>query len=494
MTDEKNVLLTVVHKEEEERDELVLDLGTVWKQVKRLFVFWLCLAVGVGALSGASALLVQNVIEPKETKTLIAFPGDRAYDVNKIKSPAVVEDALSAMGFDLKDLSRFQGAVKIQSVIPNAAYERMSMYYDMLSKNPSSVNLLDTLLDTQYQSSQYIVSFDYASAEVSVEEGVAFLNQLLVAFEDYCAFYYNYNTPLNNPLSMIDYHDYDYAEAVNIFANALDNISSYLSTLNGGEGASFRSTKTGFTFQDLSRTLSVLRDVNLDRISSYVVIHSISTYDAETEISYYQWRIENLTRQRAVERTRLSSLTDSIDAYEKDSLVIIASQDGGSVVSGSQSINANYDDMIQRKLSAQAAIASYTRSISFYESVIEGFRNSGASSSPEDIAKVNEYLEILNNGVNHLIQNVSATADEYYEKVSFSNEIRVLVPATVEKTHLISSFAVKLVLAVEVLLFAGYLFYAFVLGMRETNPPKTERKEKQSDLQPDENGAEAVRL
>lgn len=494
MTDEKNVLLTVVHKDEDERDEMVVDFGAIWKQMKRLFVFWLCLAVGVGSLSGASALLLQNFFITKEAKALITFPGSRSYDINKIKSPAVIEDAFNEMGLDVEGVKSFQDAVQIQSVIPSSAYERMSMYYDMLTSNPTSVSLLDKLLSTQYESSQYIISFNYADAGVSAEDGVDFLNQLLLAYQDYCAFNYNYNTPLNNPLSMIDYHDYDYAEAVNIFATALDNISSYLSGLNSGNNASFRSTKTGFTFQDLSRILSVLRDVNLDRITSYIVIHNISTYDAETEISYYEWRIENLTRERAVERTRLSSLTDSIDAYEKDSLVVIANQDGGSVISGAQSLNSNYDAMIEQKLSSQAAIASYTRSISYYERVIEGFRNAGVSSNPEDVEKVQEYLRILNNGVNQLIQNVSLTADEYYEKVSFSNEIRVLVPAVVEKVPLISTFALKLVLVVEFLLFVIYLFRAFILGMREANPPKKERKEAASNLQQDKTQAEAVPL
>lgn len=493
MTEEKSVLLTVVHKDNDERDELVVDFTAIWRQIKRLFAFWLCLAVGIGSFSGAASLLLQNFVVTKETKALITL-ADNRYDVNKIKSPAVIEDAFNEMGLDVNELKRFQDAVTIHSVIPGDTYERMSMYYNMLEKNSNATDILDALLNTSYQSSQYVISFDYASADVGAEEGIAFLNQLLRAYQDYCAFHYNYNTPLNNPLNMIDYHEYDYPEAVNIFATALDNISAYLSSLNSGAGASFRSTKTGFTFQDLSRILSVLRDVNLDRISSYIVIHSISTYDAETEISYYEWLIENLTQKRAVERTRLNSLTASIDAYEKDSLIVIASQDGGSVVSGSQSINSNYDDMIERKLAAQASISSYTRSISYYERVIEGFRESGASSNPDDVAKVNEYLGILNDGVNQLIRNVSLTANEYYEKVAFSNEIRVLVPAVVEEIPLISTFAIKLVLVVEFVLFALYLCRAFLLGLRESNTSKKEREENNSNLQKDKDGAEAVPL
>lgn len=495
MTEEKNVLLTVVHKDNaDERDGLVVDFGAIWKHVKRLFAVWLCLAVGIGSLSGALALLLQNRFEPKETKALITLSDNQAYDINKIKSPAVIEDALNEMGLDAEATEEFQNALTVQSIIPNDAYERMSMYYDMLSKNSTAVAIVDALLDTQYQSSQYVISFEYASADLNADDGVEFLNHLLRAYQEYCAFNYNYNTPLSNPLTMIDYHDYDYAEAVNIFATTLDNIAAYLASFNSAESASFRSVETGFTFEDLKRSLSVLRDVNLDRVSSYIVIHSISTYDAETEISYYEWMIENLTQQRAIQRTRLNSLTDSIDAYEKDSLIVISSPDGGSVVSGSQNLNSNYDAMIEQKLSTQAAIASYTRSISFYERVIEGFRQSGASSNSEDIEKVNEYLKILNDGVSQLVRNVSLTANEYYEKVAFSTEVCVLVPAVVEKNPLISAFAVKMLLVVEFPLFALYLCWAFALGLREANPSEKESAEENPSFRKDGNGAESVPL
>ena len=477
MGDDKNVLLTVIHKDEEEHDAFVVDMEAIWKRLKRLFALWLCLAVSIGSLSGAASLFSQNFLLEQKAKALITFGGGQSYDINKVKSPSVMEDALNTMGIDIEELSDFQKAVTIQSVIPSQAYERMSMYYDMLSKSAEPLEVVEALLNIDYGISRYIVAFDYKEAHISRNDGIAFLNTLLRTYQDYCAFNYNYNVSLRNPLSTIDYHDYDYAEAVNIFSNTLSNISGYLSDLNSGSGASFRSTQTGFTFQDLSRVVSLLRNVDLDRVSSYIIIHSISRYDAETEISYYNWLIEDLTRRRAVQRTRLASLSDSIDTYDKDSLVIIASQDGGSVVSGSGDLNANYDAMINEKLSTQATIASCTRSISYYESVIEGFQNSGASSNPADVERVDEYLRILNESVNQLIRNVSLTANEYYEKIAFANEIRVLVPATAEKIPLISSLALKIVIVVEVLLFMLYLAYAFVLGIRDSNVSRKEESE-----------------
>lgn len=158
MGDDKNVLLTVVHKDEEERDEFVVDFGTIWQHMKRLFALWLCLAVGIGSLSGAAALFSQNFLLEQKAQALLTFAGGQTYDINKIKSPSVVEDALNATGIDIKKLSDFQDAVTIQSIIPSDAYLRMSMYYDMLSKNPSLVNVMESLLNVNYSASRYIVS------------------------------------------------------------------------------------------------------------------------------------------------------------------------------------------------------------------------------------------------------------------------------------------------------------------------------------------------
>lgn len=479
MGEEKNVLLTVVHKDEDTQDELVLDFSAIWERFKRMLVIWLCLAVGIGSLSGGAAMVLQRVILKKEARALIQFSTAQAYDVNKIKSTAVVQDALNASGIPITRLNVFQNAVNIQGVIPNGAYERMSMYYNMLSPNNPDTTILDTLLNAQYQISRYVISFNYSAADLNREDGINFLNELLRAYQDYCAFNYNYNTPVGNALSAVDYHDYDYAEAADIFSRTLSNISDYLSNLNQGAGASFRSTETGFTFRDLSRIASLLRDIDLDRLSSYIVIHSVSSYDAETEISYYQWLIEDLTRQRAIERTRLASLTDSIDSYEKDSVIIFTGPDD-SMVANSNDVNANYDAMITEKLSTQSRISSYTRSISYYERVIEGFQKSGASSNPEDIERVEQYLETLNESVNQLVGNISRTANEYYKIVAFSSQAKTLVPATAKGVSLISRLTIKIVFAVEALLFMCYAGAACFYGIRDANLSRKKQEEKAS--------------
>ena len=475
MDDEKNVFLRIVQNEDNNQDdELTVDIGLIGKHFKRLLALWLCLAIALGALTGSLALFTQRVILGGEAKALITTSG---YDISKIKAPTVIEEALNETGADAKTLEDVRNAVKLSGVISDQAYEKLSMYYNLLSQaqNASASDVIQTLLNTDYQVSKYMVSFDYSKADMTQEDGLNFLNALLRAYQDYCITYYNSNSTLQNPLSATDYREYDYAEAANIFSNTLSNISAYLSNLQNGYAAgSYRSVETGFTFSDLANMASSLKEIDLDRVTSYIVIHSVSSNPPQTQISYYEWLIENLTQRRAVQRTRMNSLTDSINAYEKDAIVILSGQEGASVAPGMENLNANYDAMIREKLEAQNLISSYNRSISYYESVIEGFRQAnGADSNPEDVATVQEYLAELNEKLSELARDVSLTANEYYEKVAFSNQVRVLLPAVFDPPSL---GLAKIFIVVEGLLFLIYLFGAVVLGLREANPPKRREK------------------
>lgn len=460
LEDEKNVRLTVVGLGGEEDD--IIDFGILGKQVKRLFALWLCFALGFGALSGAVALAVQRFILTEDIKALVSFAdSDATYDIRKIKSPAVVESALNEMNWNILELERVRNAIHIGGVIPDGAYDEMSMFYNIVSKG-NSETAVHSLLNSSFSVSRYVISFDYSEAKFSLDEGVTFMNALLESYQNYFTKTYNYNTSMGNALGAVDYKDYDYAEAVNIFSTALNDVTSYLAAVQESATATFRSVETGFTFQDLARTASTLRGIDLDRISSYIVIHSVSSFDAETEISYYQWLIENLTRERTIQRTRLASLTRSIEEYEKDP-VLIAVQDRGSVVADMEDLNGSYDSMIQEKLSVQATIASYSRSISYYESVIEGFMN-GQDPAPENIAKVESDLAVLSEKINLLIQNATKTVDEYYERAAFANRIRVLIPATGKHASFITKTVVLIVFVVEALIFGLFGIIAIVKG------------------------------
>ena len=222
MDDGKNVLLRIVQDEPE--DELTIDFDIIGKRFKRMLALWLCLALALGALSGACALYLRRSVLEGDTKALVHLASG-SYDISKIKSPSVIEDALNAMDMETGEVETIRNAIEIKGVIPSKDYERISMYYEV-AKNSSNMDAVQSLLSEGYYVSEYIVTVHSSQAKMTRTDSLDFLNALLRAYQDYCALNYNSNTVLQNPLNVSDYREYDYAEAANIFRTTLDNISS----------------------------------------------------------------------------------------------------------------------------------------------------------------------------------------------------------------------------------------------------------------------------
>ena len=469
MSDEKNIRLTLIRPDE---DAETVSLSSILRYARRLLAAWLALAVAVGSIALGLGLAFQDRGQTGVT-ALIAFSGGDAAshpNITEIQMPSIVEKAVRASGLEAETLDGIRTNLHMEGIIPEAAYDRMSLYYNLVLNSKADLTTIQSLLDTGYSSSRYLISFDYKAAKYTEEEGLLFLNALLDAYRSYYNETYQQIQSVGLSLNIIDYREFDYAEAVSIFDTAIDTLTSYVTRLNGEADAGFRSGKTGYSFADLIRRLNELRDTDLDEASSYIVINSVTADSSAAMIQYYTYLVENLQRQISVEKTRLDALTDSIASYEKDPVIIVVT-DANSTASQDTDANANYDRMVQEKITTQRQITSDTRRVRYYQAVIDGFQRN-AVSSPEEIQKAEEYLSSLDSRLSELIACVRETADEYYEKAAFVNSVRILVPPVSIKPALISIGAFKLPLALEVLLTLCYLGAAAVLGIMDDRKKK----------------------
>ena len=473
MSEEKNIRLTVVQPSNEADNEIVIDFSLIFAHMKRLLVLWLAFAVALGAFAGAIGMILQQTAYVGDAMALIQFsytdavnglaPNGEALDISMINSPVVLTEALRSLDIDLLRLEKIRSNIKITSVMSNRAQDQQTLYYNLLTKS-GNLAIVDSLLDMNKAATRYIISFDYHNADYTREEGIQIVNEVVQAYQNYFNDTYNHNEALQNTVNVIDYRDYDYAEAASIFSSQLDQITSYLNSAQSGSGATFRSSETGFSFGDLLRQASTLNEIEMDRILSYIVINSVTSNDVSTQISYYQWRIENLKQEQAIQESKLASLTEQLAIYQKDPVLYIAGEGGGEVSSATDS----YDRMIQEKLDTQETISNYIRTISYYESVIEGFQES-KSVNKSDKETVEGYLESLSTNVNRLIEDVEATSNEYYDKVANADMVQLLVPAMAEGTKLISRNTLLIVGVTEAILLVCYLGASVICGVKQAN-------------------------
>lgn len=479
--DERYLNITLKN-DNDEKNEVVISFSGIFKSLKKYFLIWLVTAVVAAALSLAGTAVFAND-QHKNMSALISFtydgienglaPDGNVFDINSVKNPAVIEAALTELGQPLELLESVRQNITFEGVNPKDAIDRITVYQSVYeSASSGALNAAQAILDTKFYPTQYKVYFNYADSGLDGSDAVQVFNAVLDCYRDYFFETYGYNQALGNAVTALDYTDYDYAEAVDVFETSLNTMKNYVSNLSADDTTRFRSSVTGYTFADLSEAIKAVQAMDLDLLSSYITVNNV-TKDKDRLINYYTYRVEALTRQKTIAEETLATITDTINSYEKDTVMIFGNGTENTDTQYSQG-SQEYDDLIQSKVDTQSELSTTTQQINFYNQRISALKGKTAASD-DKIERVEADLEKLNEKVNTLIENVNKTADEYYETVSFANAYSILVPASASSVNMLKNVindAAMTILVLEALLFAVYIVFSFVVALVAENKKK----------------------
>ena len=213
-----------------------------------------------------------------------------------------------------------------------------------------------------------------------------------------------------------------------------------------------------------------MQDVDYDSLTAYIIGKNI-TKDKDKLTTYYQYRIDTLTRSMNAAKEQLASVTESIENYKKDSTVILAGADSQATTLTQPS--EAYDKLIDQKLTCQENVSTLQQKINAYNERLKALKSKSTASDAEK-ERADQQLQELSDKINSTIELVNKTADDYFETVSYANAYNVLVPASGSTSSVIStaiSAMMRPMLVAEALLFAVYLCFsvirAFVLSYRQ---------------------------
>ncbi|MCR4795508.1 MAG: lipopolysaccharide biosynthesis protein [Ruminococcus sp.] len=471
---ERNLNVTI--KNQDDKDEVIISVSSIMKQLKRFLALWLVIAIMAGIIAFVFSA-IKTFSRKNPARALVSFsysgiekgldPAGRKFDINSIKDPLVIERALTQLGIDLKYIENVRANISFDSKIPEDAYERLTTYKNIM-ENASSGNLAaaQAMLDVTYYPTQFAAYFDFGAAGFDRTEGVDILNTILKCYSDVFYEQYGYNEALGAAVKVQGYEDYDYAQQLDLFRTSLRTVRNYLSSLSNDDTTAFRSSITGYTFKDLSEYAKTVYSIDLDRISSYISVNNV-TKDKDATIAYYDYRIENLNRDKDEYADRIVSINDSIALYKKDEITFFGENiDKQSTVHSDQ-----YDALFKQKSTAEANLAQTKQDIKFFESRREALKNN-KNSSKANIDKVEADIKRLNDKVSQIVDLTQKTADDYYENVQFAHAYNILVPASKSVAAGISEAikdSVKLIIIIEALIFMIYIGIAFVSALTKDN-------------------------
>ncbi|MBQ9905169.1 MAG: lipopolysaccharide biosynthesis protein [Oscillospiraceae bacterium] len=465
---EQNVNL-ILKQHEKNEEQVVVSISAIIRKLKKYFAVWLLVAIIIGGLiAGVSVFFRTTSMTP--VHAIVSFthkgiekgknPDGTDFDYNTLKSPEIIEAALKECNLDKSLLEAVRRGMQIEGIIPEDAYQRMSTYKHVYEASSSGQLAAATaMLDVSWVSTQYNLTFNYKESGLTRSDAVQVLNAMLAAYRDYYFREFGYNEAFGNSLAAMDYTDYDYAQAVDMFRTELKSLNRYVTGIAADDTARFRSSETGYTFADLKDAINSVQTLDLDLISSYLNVNNVSK-DKERLQTYYEWRIENLELEQKADKEALAAVEHAFSSYEKDQVIIFSD----SVANTETTVSSEeYDKLINRRIDAQEKLTETNQNIEYYKQRLATLKKTSTSGTAK-AERIEKDLAKLKTKIDNLIDLVNGTADDYYRNVALSDSYNILVPATSAVATTVQSGIKKAVVpifGIEAVLLMVYLAVSF---------------------------------
>lgn len=192
------------------------------------------------------------------------------------------------------------------------------------------------------------------------------------------------------------------------------------------------------------------------------------TKDKKNLIANYKFKIEDLKRSKIISEEQLKAVSETIEVYEKNSILIFSNATDAANASLTQSSDT-YDNLITQKIEAQANLSACEQNIKRYEERIKSLENGASTAADKEL--IDAELKKISGKIDTLINTVNETASEYYEKVLFSNAYTVLTPASTSVTGTLKaavSDSVDNIFMFELILAALYVTVSVAFALIKT--------------------------
>ncbi|MCM1048329.1 MAG: hypothetical protein NC433_07885 [Clostridiales bacterium] len=449
---------------DDEADELdVVNVVVNMAKRRRLYCYLFVIAGCIGVIIGLFMVIAGQITgKSSYAQAVITFqyegieegldPNGSSFDINKIKSPTVIEAALNNLEIEGVSVENVRRNISIEGVIPEDAVERITVINQMAEKDATQY---EKILDVTYFPAQYVISL-YQIKGISGTETRDILNALLESYKTYFLETYANTEVLTVTSNLIEYKDYDYAESVDMLQSQMDIMLTYVQERQE-QAPDFRSVNTGLSFGDIVTSLETIENVDMANLSSYIETNTL-TKDKERQVEYYAYRIKKDNMELSSLQQQLAATQETIDTYEKDPVVIVSSQET------TQEIKQNseyYDQLIERKIELTDQIATINTEINDMYTQFNTIIESSKTNTQSEYDRADEMLERLTVKLSEWTQLIEDTTEEYYSTTLFSNAVKIAVPAQFHTAGGIIAVAKKMLIGVGAMI----LLVALVWGV-----------------------------
>ena len=473
--DSAKIYLQVENPEDNGQQIDIVNVVSGMKKRKRLYGYLLVFAACVGVCLGLIVAGVQYLLgNSSYARAVISFqyegiedgldPNGAAFDINKIKAPVVIEDALNTLGITDISAEDIRKNIVIEGVIPEDAVERITVIKEMALEDASNY---EKILDVSYFPSQYVI-YLYKDSFMSGTDTTAILNAILESYRTYFMDTYANTEVLTVTSNLIDYKEYDYAEVIDMLESQMEIMIDYVAERRA-QASDFRSSNTGLSFGDIETSLRTVEEIDLSNLVSYVENTTLSK-DKVRMKEYYEYKIRKCNMKLSELQVQLTTVQNTIDSYAKDPVVIVSSQESTQELTQT---NEYYDKLIEQKLSLNKQIAAMNTELNEAYELLNSLNSSTRKNSQEEYDYADAMLEKVASTLAEWVTLTEDTTEEYYSTTLFSNAYKIAVPAKYQANGGIVQMAKYVIVCAAIMVFLVLVLWcldglrAELMAMRE---------------------------
>ena len=188
-------------------------------------------------------------------------PDGSKFNIADIKSDDVLKNTFGILGNSYLSVDMVKDRITIDSKMPISAINQTK---DAIAAG-SVYN---------YNPSEFDIYYSQKN-KLKKNHTIEFLEALSKAYYEYFINTYSEKNLILEFDGADDFEEYDYYEIYTVLNNKINSMVNYLGT-HQEENATFHSTKTGYSFENLIKMLLNLRDKDLEKLRGYVIQNKIS--------------------------------------------------------------------------------------------------------------------------------------------------------------------------------------------------------------------------
>lgn len=465
--DSKKIYLQVDKGNDDNAEIDLINVAVNMGKRARLYRYIFAIAICVGLLAGGIKVVYGQITKSDcyaQAVITMQFdgieegldPNGASFDINKLKSPTVIESALENLGVTDFSTEDIRANITIEGVIPDDAVERITVIKEMAESNAANY---EKILDVTYYPSQYVVSLSQQPG-MSSTQTKEILNAVIDSYRQYFFDTYANTAVLTVTSNLYDYNNYDYTESVDMIESQIEIIKNYVAE-RLEQSPDFRASSTGLSFGDIATSLDSIEQVDLVNLSSYIEDASL-TKDRDKLIQYYNYIIKQYNMKLTEAQTNLDSVQSTIDNYEKNPIVIVSNQESVQEISQTSQY---YDTLVQQKLDISMEISSIETKLAEVTSLLESLNNSRLKNTQAQYDYADQKLESITGTLANWIELIEETTDEYYNTTLYSNAVKVAVPAQYQASGGLVSVIKTMGICVGVMIFIAFIVWC-IDGLR----------------------------